>query len=389
MHNSGYRNLPFIVVILGLFLATGAEVFYHAGSGIVTGYSHLYYLVVIIAAYYFRYWAVIVGAYLGVIHYGIEITLTGSVAADAALRAISLIAAGIVSAFLASALRTHVPVKEVIENSMYRVRAMMVNEADIVKMRKSGDLPGLLSLLAHGEMDQRYAAIDALGLLRDPRAIELLIETTRSDTYSGLRWKAAEALARIGRPAVGPLISLLDDPDEDVRWKVAIALGEIGDQRAISPLISLLADPDSYVRSRAALALGAIGDRATPDLIRSLTSVDPAVRSSAASALGIIGTEEVIPLLIPLLFDPVDQVKAEAAAALAKIGPSALPLIVDAVKSAPSDARCKLFSDLGAVEPLLEIIREGGAEIRLECAFMLKELGDPSLSLVIEELGGE
>ena len=51
------------------------------------------------------------------------------------------------------------------------------------------------------------------------------------------RWKAAEALARLGdEQAVEPLIIALSDEDWRVRQKAAWALGQIGDQRAIVPL---------------------------------------------------------------------------------------------------------------------------------------------------------
>jgi len=51
------------------------------------------------------------------------------------------------------------------------------------------------------------------------------------------RWKAAEALGRIGDPAaLEDLISALWDEDERVRVKAAWALGQIGDRRAYAPL---------------------------------------------------------------------------------------------------------------------------------------------------------
>jgi HEAT repeat protein len=51
------------------------------------------------------------------------------------------------------------------------------------------------------------------------------------------RWKAAEALGRLGDPgAVEPLIDALWDDDPRVRLKAAWALGQIGDSRAVPPL---------------------------------------------------------------------------------------------------------------------------------------------------------
>jgi len=58
-----------------------------------------------------------------------------------------------------------------------------------------------------------------------------------SDDDEVSRWKAAEALGRIGDPAaVDELIGALWDDDANVRMKAAWALGQIGDRRAYTPL---------------------------------------------------------------------------------------------------------------------------------------------------------
>ena len=71
----------------------------------------------------------------------------------------------------------------------------------------------------------------------DSGAVESLITTLKKEEISGIQWKAAEALGKIGNPAVEPRISALWHSNEDVRWKAAISLGEIGDSLAIDPLI--------------------------------------------------------------------------------------------------------------------------------------------------------
>jgi HEAT repeat protein len=58
-----------------------------------------------------------------------------------------------------------------------------------------------------------------------------------SDDDENNRWKAAESLGRMRDPgAVDPLIDTLWDDDTRVRLKAAWALGRIGDVRAIGPL---------------------------------------------------------------------------------------------------------------------------------------------------------
>lgn len=64
-------------------------------------------------------------------------------------------------------------------------------------------------------------------------------------------------------------IRLLSDDDEVSRWKAAEALGRIGDPRAVEELIGTLWDDDARVRLKAAWALGRIGDpRASAPLRR-------------------------------------------------------------------------------------------------------------------------
>jgi HEAT repeat protein len=55
-------------------------------------------------------------------------------------------------------------------------------------------------------------------------------------------------------------ISLLSDDDEVSRWKAAEALGRMGDPAAVEELIGTLWDDDERVRLKAAWALGRIRD---------------------------------------------------------------------------------------------------------------------------------
>jgi HEAT repeat protein len=64
-------------------------------------------------------------------------------------------------------------------------------------------------------------------------------------------------------------IRMLYDDDENSRWKAAESLGRMRDPGAVDPLIDTLWDDDSRVRLKAAWALGQIGDiRATGPLRR-------------------------------------------------------------------------------------------------------------------------
>ncbi|TAJ44300.1 HEAT repeat domain-containing protein [Methanofollis fontis] len=63
------------------------------------------------------------------------------------------------------------------------------------------------------------------------------------------RWGAADALGRLrDARAVDPLIAAMDDPDPRVRKKAAWALGQIGDARGQRALLAAFRDPDENVR---------------------------------------------------------------------------------------------------------------------------------------------
>ena len=91
---------------------------------------------------------------------------------------------------------------------------------------------------------------------------------------------AADALGRIGAPAVPALMQALQSADVQVRVKAADVLGRMGPDAndAVPELIRLLDDPDERVRKTATRALGRIGpsaQSAVPALMRSLFQNSP------------------------------------------------------------------------------------------------------------------
>ena len=80
---------------------------------------------------------------------------------------------------------------------------------------------------------------------------------------------APEPGSQAYRDRLAHFIALLSDDDESSRWKAAEALGRIGDPEAVEELVGTLWDDDRRVRLKAAWALGRIGDpRAIPPLRR-------------------------------------------------------------------------------------------------------------------------
>ncbi len=196
-------------------------------------------------------------------------------------------------------------------------------------------LPQLISALSDEDTDVRQNAIIALGNLGDPRAVE-------------------------------PLISALSDEDTDVRQNAIIALGKLGDSRAVEPLIAALKDADPFMRSRAAFALGEIEDsRAIEPLIDALKDEDRLMRFSAVDALNQLDDQRVIELLIAALKDADPFMRSRAAFALGKLDDSRdVGPLISALSDEDTDVRRNAIIALGnlgdsqAVEPLIVTLKD-------------------------------
>jgi predicted Ser/Thr protein kinase len=132
-------------------------------------------------------------------------------------------------------------------------------------------------------------------------------------------WPAMPAIV------LGPFVDALRDRDKSVRWRAALALGEVGpeaSEAAALALIDALRDSDEGVRWAAAASLGRLGalaKDAVPALVGALG--DDAVSEQARESLVKIGV-----LAVPALIDAIeggdDAVRWRAADALTRIGVS-------------------------------------------------------------------
>ncbi|MCS6897505.1 MAG: HEAT repeat domain-containing protein, partial [Nitrospira sp.] len=197
----------------------------------------------------------------------------------------------------------------------------------------------------------RETAGTALVYIGEP-SVDSLIESL-SDKDFVVRCHAARALGgmttdyQIGRTwvrapkVVDALVAALKDPDRAVREDATIALGMIGDPRAVDALIEAMRD--GAVKRHAIAALGMIGDpRALPAVLDALkgkgikqegsptpgciVSEEALIKEAATTALGQFRDPRVIPDLILLLKDGI--LREKAAAALTVIGDSAIEPLV-------------------------------------------------------------
>lgn len=227
----------------------------------------------------------------------------------------------------------------------------------------------LVAALREKNPHVRQEAATALGLIGDPRSVGPLIESFRvesGDIEDITAWQdAARALARIGGPAVGPLIAALLDENSTVRASSADALGQLGDPRAVAPLIAALSDTERQVRLEAAEALGEIGDqRAIERLVNLLDDPDEMVRLYAVRALGHLIRGEVFAPLVNALDDPSIDVRSQALYALAEsAGPASVDLLLTSITAPDPCVRYAAVHALARVGndsliPLLERIEQ-------------------------------
>ena len=146
-----------------------------------------------------------------------------------------------------------------------------------------------------------------------------ITEWLRNDQDALARNASMEMFRGMGSGALGPLLSLLGDPDADVRIFSANVLGDLQEPASLEALGSALRDPDGNVRTAAVEAIGKIGVEKAVDLLSEAASdPEPWVLMAAVEAMGKIGGEKALEGLYSCLEDR--ECSAMACSALAMAG---------------------------------------------------------------------
>jgi HEAT repeat protein/protein-S-isoprenylcysteine O-methyltransferase Ste14 len=212
--------------------------------------------------------------------------------------------------------------------------------------------------------------------------IESLVHTiTHSRNRADIRG-AADSLAGMGGAAVDSLIGLLDHENRFVRWYCTDALGNVQSDKVVGPLAGRLEDPDDNVRRAAAGALGETGSAlAVPVLIEAFQDAAKGVESDAARSLGKLGAREAVPLLIEALNSDQSAIVRSSAWALGEIGDSRAvePLVACLDREADwhfylvGEALQRLGSD-GAEDAFIAGLKNGSWWMQGSCAEALGEM---------------
>jgi HEAT repeat protein len=197
-------------------------------------------------------------------------------------------------------------------------------------------IPALTERIQHEEeRNVRSIIAEALYRTADSAAVPGLLQAIQDETGE-VRLYGQRGLVEFGGPeAIRALLEIIRNPSSSGRLGVAEALGNFRDKdpAIVAVLLTVLHDPGDRLRAAGADALGEIADPATvPALIEALQDPDEGVRSSAANALGVIRHVSAIPALVELLSDVKELVRWRAAEALHGIGDAAaVPALVEAL----------------------------------------------------------
>jgi HEAT repeat protein len=197
--------------------------------------------------------------------------------------------------------------------------------------------------------DVRYAAMRALGSLKELRAVQTLTDQFNYYRKGAGAWAALDALAHLAQPPSAPLFKeRLADKDPFLRRAAAEGLGRVGDTSVTEDLVrGATTDDSEMVRMAMAFALTKLGRHyvtrivdtmdapkmlaqaqeylielgpsIAKDLYARLQESEPSIRGGVAEVLGIIGGDAALPALQPLTQDRDASVAAAAKRAIARI----------------------------------------------------------------------
>lgn len=221
-----------------------------------------------------------------------------------------------------------------------KVAAKFADLSDTVERDRAFQI--LVELLHDANPWYRVRAVMALGELRDPRAVDPLIEMLNDDDEEvggDMIWQLFEILSSFKDPkAIRPLIEQLHRVESKDTWYL-FAFGDA----AIAPMIDALKHSNFYTRHLAASWLGTRHNECTiPALIEATADSNEHVRNQAICSLGWIRSSKAIPALEKLAHESESKIRECVADALGHINdPKILPILEQLSKDEVPRVRTK------------------------------------------------
>lgn len=231
-------------------------------------------------------------------------------------------------------------------------------------------------------------------------AREYLAEVRNRNAGVSRRWQAAFELSKVLQAGKDPALkdgrfveevvavfAEAEGDDPRVRRYLALALGRLGDARAVPVLAEAArAAADEETRIYAVWSLGAIGDpAAVPVLAETARHDDAGLRKAAVHALGSFATEETRAVLLRALGDAAADVRWNAALSLARHGDAqAAPVLVE-MMDRQRLAGVSGLTSAQADEVLLQAVQVARAVRTPEVRGALERLRDSDPALNVRE----
>ena len=217
------------------------------------------------------------------------------------------------------------------------------------RLKATGTGAALINAVNDSQQPVRFAAMRALGDIREKTAIQALTQQVEYYKRGEGAWAALDALARIGDAESAPLFkSRLADRDEFIRRAAAEGLARAGDASEAATLeLGATKDGSAMVRLAMKFALEKLkggyvspildeldndkllpqvaeyvfelGPAVIPELVKRLGDQNDAIRGNAAVILGAVGTKEHIAALEGLAQDRERDVRRAAERAIERI----------------------------------------------------------------------
>lgn len=203
--------------------------------------------------------------------------------------------------------------------------------------------------------------------------VESVLENISQEMQSGAR-EDVERLMHAGVASIADLTRMASDrqSNADLRLIACWLLARLKDEETEEILLRLLTDPNQRIRAAAAQYLAEAGlVQSVQPLLKLLTEdKENQVRIAAVYALGLLGAREALETILEILKNKNEDSGLRGSAAEA---------LAD-------------IGDTRAIDPLMEALSDESVEVRFWSVFALGELGDasvlPALQKIEETDGG-
>ncbi len=193
-----------------------------------------------------------------------------------------------------------------------------------------------------------------------------------------------QADARASNQDLERLLQQLRSADVTLRSDAAHALGKLADERAVPSLGEALRDPDEYVRKSAVMALRRVGGPKAMEAMRvALADRSEQVCLQAVKGLGELRDAGAVEALIKVLARRERSLVGAATEALSRIGPEAVPPLMEAFKDRYLRRRIgaqiwRILTEMGsrAIDPLVGVLADDNYYVRLSALTILGRIGD-------------